>query len=216
MSDDVLNACGDLPVDDNKPQIKKLAKPESISSALRNTNPHFGDPEYENNCPTCSTAAFLRMQGYDVHAAKSHGQMRSLEDLLTGVLGLDPAIHSDTRIIDDKNGFFAKSPADAERMLLRKFGKNAEGVIRIPTKLLNGQKRKYNENDEPIIEGHAFNFKIVDGVVKFFDTQDPSGIRDDSWLRSVIWNVIDPGESVSVYRLDGLEPIIERVLEEFE
>lgn len=60
------------------------------------------------------------------------------------------------KVIDGSAVKFGKSPKDASEMLVNKFGKNASGVVSVQLKTGGG---------------HAFNWTIKDGIVKFFDGQ---------------------------------------------
>lgn len=165
--------------------IRKLAKPESLSETLKNVNPHLGDRAYKNNCTFCSVTSFLRQQGYDVAAGKTPGAKP--QDLGSVV----EKCFKNAKVLDGSATKFGRSRQDAAEMLLKRYGQNAEGVCSIQWK------------KEVADGGHAFNWKIKDGVVSFFDSQ--SG-RDDSFV-SKYWSrgMIDPNGGLHLARLDGLE-----------
>lgn len=78
-------------------------------------------------------------------------------------------------------------------MLLKRFGQNAEGVCSIQWKGGRG--------------GHAFNWKIKEGIISFFDGQN--GYEDAEISR--LWGLIDPNGSLQLVRLDNLEVDLEAV-----
>lgn len=91
------------------------------------------------------------------------------------------------KVIDGSAVKFGKSPKDASEMLVNKFGKNASGVVSVQLKTGGG---------------HAFNWEIKDGVVKFFDGQNN---RDDSVVSSLYWRMMNPNDSLTIARLDNAE-----------
>lgn len=161
--------------------LKRLSKPETLEETLRNTNPNRGHPDYDNNCTLCSITAFLRQQGYDVTAGKTGGKQQMLggkvEECFKGV-----------KVLDGSAVKFGRSRKDATEMLLNRFGNNAEGVCGIQWK--NGR-------------GHAFNWKIKDGNVSFFDGQ--SGWNDSIVSRFWSKGLINPNDSLCLARLDNAE-----------
>lgn len=193
-----------------KTSLKKLATPDTVGQAMKNTNPKFGNMDYRANCTSCSVAAFLRTIGYDVKAGKvPGGNGQKLENIVSRLFNIDIAI-DDSRVLNDGSGSFASSPDKAARMLVRKFGNDADGVIGIARRSI----RQPTVQDEAT--GHAFNFKIREGIVEFFDSQDPSGIRNDSWIRDTLWSIIDPTKTVTAFRLDGLDVRVDNALKELE
>ena len=80
---------------------------------------------------------------------------------------------------------FGRSQKDAAEMLVKRFGENAQGLCGIQWKGGAG--------------GHTFSWKIVDGIVSFFDAQ--AGSSDVSHY----WNGIDLAGNLTLARLDGLE-----------
>lgn len=172
--------------------IKKLAKPESLSETLKNVNPHSGDGNYDNNCTLCSIASFLRQNGYDVTAGKTGGKQQNLGGIVErGFKG--------AKVLDGSAVKFGKSRQDAAEMLIKRYGQNAEGVCSIQWK--GGG-------------GHAFNWKIRDGIVSFFDGQKN---RNDS-IVSLYWSreLINPNGNLQLARLDDAEinlDVIKELLE---
>ena len=195
--------------------LKKLAKPETVKEVLRNTNPHFGEDEYFGNCTLCATAGYLRGQGYDVKAGKVAGGSQHLRDVVERMFKVDFSVN-DSRLQQDYATHFSKSPEAASRILIRRFGNDAEGVIGFAKKPQTDPIRQIINDGNPSAEGHAFNFKITNGIVTFFDNQNPSGNRDDAWCRSMIWSQIDPNKSYTAIRLDGLEINPDAILRELE
>lgn len=160
--------------------IKRLAKPESLEDTLKNVNPPGRDGNYRNNCTLCSVTSFLRQQGLDVLAGKTGGQQQSVVNIVEECFkGAKTTTGSAVK--------FGRSRQDAAEMLLNKYGRNAEGVCSIQWKSKPG--------------GHAFNWKIKDGIVSFFDGQ--SGVGDS--IVSGYWNDINPNGGLELARLDGAE-----------
>ena len=93
------------------------------------------------------------------------------------------------KVFDGSAIKFGRSRNDAAEMLVKRFGNNAEGVVAV----------QWRGNG-----GHIFNWKIVDGIVKFFDGQQ--GLTDDK-VSMRYWNLIDPNGFLQIARLDGLEVI---------
>lgn len=135
---------------------------------------------YKNNCTFCSIASYLRTKGYDVTARDTGGK----QQMLGGVV---ESCFKGAKVIDGSAVKFGKSPKDASEMLVNKFGKNASGVVSVQLKTGGG---------------HAFNWEIKDGVVKFFDGQNN---RDDSVVSSLYWRMMNPNDSLTIARLDNAE-----------
>lgn len=175
---------GDLPKETTKSSVvtgfKKLSQSEHLNDTLKNTNPLLGKNEGKNNCSACSVTAFLRRQGYDVTAKSTGGEMQNLG-------GVVEKCFKGAKVFDGSAIKFGRSRNDAAEMLLKRFGNNAEGVVGVQWR--NGQ-------------GHAFNWKIKDGIVSFFDAQQ--GLNDDR-VSMRYWSMIDPKGALQLTRLDGLE-----------
>lgn len=160
--------------------VKKLAKAESLEDTLRNVNSHSGtNKNYSNNCTLCSITTFLRQAGLDVKAGSTGGKPQQLGDKVE-------ACFKGAKVLEGSAGKFGRSRQDAAEMLVNKFGQNASGVCSIQWK--NGG-------------GHAFNWSIKDGVVKFFDGQ----INRDDNIVSKYWKSIDPNGGLTLARLDNAE-----------
>lgn len=160
--------------------VKKFAKAESLEDTLRNVNSHSGtNKNYSNNCTLCSITTFLRQAGLDVKAGSTGGKPQQLGDKVE-------ACFKGAKVLEGSAGKFGRSRQDAAEMLVNKFGQNASGVCSIQWK--NGG-------------GHAFNWSIKDGVVKFFDGQMN---RDDN-IVSKYWKSIDPNGGLTLARLDNAE-----------
>ncbi len=166
--------------------IKKLSSPESLSDTLKKVNPHLGDAKYDNNCTLCSIASFLRQKGYDVVAGSTGGKQQNLG-------GIVEECFKGAKVFDGSAIKFGRSRQDAGEMLLKRFGQNAEGVCSIQWKGGRG--------------GHAFNWKIKEGIISFFDGQN--GYEDAEISR--LWGLIDPNGSLQLVRLDNLEVDLEAV-----
>lgn len=172
--------------------IKKLAKAESLSDTLKNVNPHRLDSNYKNNCTLCSIASFLRQKGYDVTAGSTGGKPQNLG-------GIVEKCFKNAKVLDGSATKFGRSRQDAAEMLLKRYGQNAEGVCAI--KFKNGR-------------GHAFNWKIADGVVSFFDGQ--SGWDDSVVSRFWSRGLINTNDSLILARLDNAEIDFDAVKELLE
>lgn len=160
--------------------IKKLAKPETLGETLKNVNPNRGNPIYDNNCTLCSITSFLRQKGFDVKAGKTGGKQQMLG-------GIVEECFKGAKVIDGSAVKFGRSRNDAAEMLLKRFGQNAEGVCSVQWKTGTG---------------HAFNWKIKNGVVSFFDAQQG---RDDAYVSGKYWKMINPNDSLALARLDDAE-----------
>ena len=160
--------------------LKRLAKAESLSETLKNVNPNRGNPDYNNNCTLCSIASFFRQQGLDVKAGKTGGEGQILG-------GIVEECFKGAKVLDGSAVKFGRSRQDAAEMLLKRFGNNAEGVCGVQWK--NGG-------------GHAFNWKIKDGIVSFFDGQ--SG-KTDVYCSNVYWRLINSNGHLTIARLDNAE-----------
>lgn len=166
--------------------FKKLSKPETLSETLKNVNPHRGERFYKNNCTLCSIAVFLRQNGLDVTAGKTGGE----QQILNGVV---EECFKEAKTFDGSAVKFGKSRQDATEMLLKRFGNNAYGVCSID----------WNPDNSLGFEGgHAFSWKIEDGVVSFFDGQ---ANRDDVMV-SKYWSkgLIYLHGSLQIARLDDV------------
>lgn len=163
--------------------FRKLAKRETYSELVKNVNPLLGKLEGRNNCAACGLATFFRSYfGIDVTAKSTGGEMQNLG-------GVVEKCFKGAKVLDGSAIKFGRSRNDAAEMLVRKFGNDAEGVVRVPWR--NGK-------------GHIFNWKITNGVVTFLDGQQ--GLTDDK-ISMRYWNLIDPNGNLQLARLDGLEVI---------
>lgn len=167
--------------------IKKLAKGESLEDTLKNVNSHSGtNKNYSNNCTLCSITTFLRQAGLDVKAGSTGGKPQQLGDKVE-------ACFKGAKVLEGSAGKFGRSRKDAAEMLINKFGQNASGVCSIQW------KKEYTPNGRG--GGHAFNWSIKDGVVKFFDGQ---ANKNDN-IVSNYWKMIDPNGGLTLARLDNAE-----------
>lgn len=169
--------------------IKKLTKPETLEETLKNANRNCGNPLYKNNCTYCSVTTFLRSIGYDVTARNTGGEPQ----ILGGVI---ERCFKGAKVMDGSAVKFGRSRQDAAEMLISKFGNNASGVCDIQFK--GGG-------------GHAFNWSIKEGVVKFFDGQDVASPINDSNFIDMWWRTINPNGGLTIARLDNAEIIEEAV-----
>lgn len=100
------------------------------------------------------------------------------------------------KVIDGSAVKFGKSPKDASEMLVNKFGKNASGVVSVQLKTGGG---------------HAFNWTIKDGIVKFFDGQDSSSLINNTQTLEIWWKRIKQNDALTIARLDNAEVVIDRL-----
>lgn len=157
--------------------FSRLVNSETLEETMRNTNPLRGKPEGRNNCTVCGISACLRMMGYDV---KAKGTGREMQNLL----GIVEECFDNFKKIEGSAVKFGRSRNDAAEMLLKRFGKNAYGVVNIQWKGSGG---------------HTFNWKIENSIVSFFDAQNN---WDDSIVSSRFWGLIDPQGAFQAARLD--------------
>ena len=159
--------------------IKPLNAKESLSDTLSKANPYRGTIEGKNNCVPSAIAGYLRQHGYDVTARSTNGVMQN-----TG--GVVEECFKNAKVFDGSAVKFGRSKADAEEMLIKRFGNNAEGLVAVDLK--NGS----------VTGGHCFSWSIQDGVVKFRDFNTG---RDDSSV-SNYWRIIDPNGQLTVAKLE--------------
>ncbi|MBO7450659.1 MAG: hypothetical protein J6U54_09840 [Clostridiales bacterium] len=196
ITDQTLKGFGSVPFDNvqDTGSIKRLSKPDSITDAIRNTNPKRGDPAYDGNCTSCAVAAFMRTRGFNVRAGKVRNKNQLLSSMTLRCFDYD----IDTNTLSGDAFKFGSTPEQTSRKLIEKFGNNASGVIGFHMK---------TRGDRSI--GHAFNFTIENGVVKFFDTQEPKLNIDDKFIRKVYWPKMIANLPFEAIRLDNAEPIFD-------
>lgn len=161
---------------DIKPKMLKYK--ESISDTVKAVNPLRSSPEGDNNCVCCSMASILRQMGYDVTAKAAPGQKPLNSN------GVIEACFNGAKIFDGRAIKFGKSREDAAEMLVKLYGQNAQGIVGIQWKNKSA--------------GHAFNWKIIDGKVQFFDGQ--KGLTDE--MVSKYFTSIDPSKALMLAGLD--------------
>lgn len=179
----------------SKAGFKTLDHCESVKERVQNTNGYYGSKLGYNNCTINSVMSYLRSQGVDVKAGSTNGVMQNLNGIVQECFKSVPEYSSRTKTgcIDGKASEFGKSYEDAKAFIRKKYGDNAEGVVGIDW--INGG-------------GHAFNWKVVNGEVSFFDPQAKTMDVSDYWTRS---NKININGSLQAARLDGYEPRAEGV-----
>ena len=128
--------------------------------------------------------------GYNVTAKSTGGEMQNLG-------GLVEKCFSGAKVTEGSAVKFGKSVSDASEMLVRKFGDNASGVCSVQFRTLTGPR------------GHAFNWSIKDGVVTFFDGQNPSSFINTN--PELIWKKIIQGDPITLARLDNAAIIEEAI-----
>ena len=159
---------------------KKLPKSESLLDSVAKANPLRGTEEGDNNCVPSAIAGCLRQLGFDVTAKGTGGKAQNCGGVLEECF-------KNIKVLSGSAVKFGKSPSDAAEMLKKRYGDNAFGVCNIQWKGTEG--------------GHAFGWRISEGVVSFFDPQQGTG--DNSVKR--YWNLINPFGSLDVARLDDAE-----------
>ncbi len=160
--------------------LKRLSKPESLQESLKNANPYRGMEDGKNTCTHAAVAGYLRQHGFDVVLEPTGGKMQNQN-------GVIEQCFKNVKTIDGSAIKFGKSKKDAEEMLIKRFGDNAEGVCGIQWLGGNG--------------GHTFNWKIENGTVTFIDFKEGTiGSQLD-----VYWKHIDPQGNLQLARLDNAE-----------
>ena len=153
---------------------KRLLKKESIDDTIR-----FANPTRSNtNCVASSFAGFLRQQGLGVTAKDVKVTPEELVRACFKNANSDSVKHVRAERL-------AKSPTETAKFLLKKFGNDGYGMISVPW--LQGK-------------GHEFNFRIREGRVLYFDSQQ--GIKGKDLFK--FWRNIDPNKEISFVRLDDL------------
>lgn len=193
MGDKPVSSLGQAPAATQKAVetvkgFKKLAQPESFADTLKKTNPLRGSREGDNNCVLSAIAGFMRQAGYDVTAGSTPGQKP------LNPAGVVEECFKGAKIVEGSATKFAKSRQDAAEMLLKRFGPNAQGLCGIQWKGKDA--------------GHTFSWKIVNGVVSFFDNQQGLDDKDISWY----FNMINPNGNLTLTRLDDAEIDLDAVL----
>lgn len=163
--------------------FKKMATSESLSETIKNANPNRGKVLYDNNCTYCSVTSYLRSIGYDVTARDTGGKPQILGGVIENCF-------KGAKVVDGTAVKFGRSTKDAAEMLVNKFGQNASGVCDVQFK--GGG-------------GHAFNWTIKDGIVKFFDGQDATSPVNTNI--GAFWKTINPNGGLTLARLDNAEVI---------
>ena len=180
--------------------IPKLTDPESLREAVLSTNPHLGDSNYKNNCGLCAVGGILRQTlGLNITAGKAPNGVNAgglVEELFPGIQDMKAEANGvlRSRTLDGTATTFGRSKEDAAKMLVKRFGQNAEGICSIQWK---------NTIPGESVGGHVFSWKIKDGRVLFIDYQQQLAGRDLDTLK--YWNYIDPSGKLYLARLDGLE-----------
>ena len=186
LTGDIFDKIGDQPISQvgeaaQKPKndFKRIKEP--LKDSIQKANPLLGSEEGTNNCTYCAVAGAMRMMGFDVVAKGTGGTGRNL-----GVVADD--CFRGARILEGNAKTFGKSPKDAAELLKKKFGDNAYGMVGAPLTENRG--------------GHAFSWRIQDGVVEFFDFQQK---RTNDTIVQKYWNHIDPNGYLTLVRLDNAE-----------
>ena len=166
-------------------EFVKLSVKESIEDSISKANPLKGTVEGSNNCVPSAIASFMRQAGYDVTARSTNGKMQN-------TAGVIEECFKGAKVLEGSATKFGQSKADASDMLLKRFGKDAEGVCAI---------------DWTTGGGHCFSWKIERGKVMFYDGQN--GFGDENV--SKYWKRIKRDGQLVLARLDNLEIDIEAV-----
>lgn len=180
---------GGFPEDHIYAGLPKLSDSISSDEILKTANPYKGI-EGRNNCVYSAIAGFLRSEGVDVTARPTPGGApQNGPGVAEEVFKALSDLSNRRRIMEGSAITFGRSREDAERMLKKRFGENAKGFVNV----------QWKEGG-----GHAFNFEIVNGEVKFMDYR--FGLTDEMIMRNHYWDDIDTSGSFSMIRLDGLVP----------
>ena len=167
--------------------FKRMSSKEAISDTIKKANPNRGKSLYNNNCTYCSVTSYLRSIGYDVIARDTGGKPQNLGGVIENCF-------KGAKVVDGSAVKFGKSTKDASEMLINKFGQNASGVCDVQFK--GGG-------------GHAFNWSIKDGVVKFFDGQDVTSKINTNI--DAFWKTIDTNGGLTLARLDNAEVVSDAI-----
>lgn len=167
--------------------LPDIGKNEPILERMAKVNP----AHHEDNCLPSAIAGQLRLMGKDVTAQGLNEGNRLPMDKALKKCFSGAQILTDNPNNREMASRFAKSRADAEKLLVEKFGQNASGVIGVNwTKEMGGG-------------GHAFNFQIFNGHVVFSDYQnsftDGHNVLNNFWKM----NAIDGNKYICLAKLDG-------------
>lgn len=176
-------------------KLKKLSKPETVSEALKAANTLSAE-EGKNTCVPSAIAGYMRTQyGIDAKVKSTGGQMQN-------TAGVIESCFSGAKIIEGKAVTFGKGRKDAEDMLIRRFGNNAEGIVAVDLWLDSAHKRK---------TGHAFSFKITNGVVEFMDYRHGRSDSDIMSPGNEYFNRIDTAGQLVLANLKDATPLYEEI-----
>ena len=174
---------------------------ESISERVNNTNPFLNkngsrNIEGKNNCSLTSVFGFLRGKGIDVQAGSTNGQPQILGGIIEECFKVprDSNGNVTKHIIEGHIKSFTESKESAEKLIVSRFGPNAEGVCAA--------------NIGAQGAGHAFSWKTINGKTQFFDCQ--IGKENVDYWNDMIHN-INKDSNVIIARLDDLTPNIEGI-----
>jgi len=185
----------------------KSIKPESFIKKINpkyDPSPYVFDGSYKNNCANCAIAFDLQSRGLNVEARgnKTGTTIPSIARLFKGITS-----ESFCELEDDMNlPKFSMSSAKTQRGYLAERGKK---VYDIASRKIGEQ---FEDGSHGIVSmptldgGHAFNWVKNNGVVKFYDSQDPKRdvIRDVLSLYDYHPNSID--NAFTALRTDNLIP----------
>ena len=168
---------------------------ESVAESFKRANP-TGD---RNNCPFTSMTGILRQNfGIDCSAKACKGTTPDALDLARKCF---PGCKTIPRRTGDgaTAAVFGKSKADAERMLTKRIGENASGIVGFQWNALAGK---------PDGAGHVIAFSIKDGKASFYDFQTGYELTESTW------RLINPSGLLQVARLDDVKPDLD-ILEKY-
>lgn len=190
-----INLAGDAEEYVGGTKLKKLSKPESVSEALKSANTLSAE-DAKNTCVPSGIAGFLRTKyGVDAKVKTTGGQMQN-------TAGVIESCFSGAKIIEGKAVTFGKGRKEAEEMLVRRFGNNAEGIVAVDLWLDRNHTRK---------TGHAFNFKITDGVVEFMDYRHGRSDLDIMSPGTEYFSRIDTNGQLTLANLANATPLFEEI-----
>ena len=147
----------DIDIFDEETGFKKLAREVSDAERMAQVNPsHF-----QHNCKECSYAfAQSEIHGIDV-SANDKSMSGNLYDFVSKNFGIDP---DTSRAYGTVSGNRENIKSRLEKQLLKRYKDGDVGAVAVnfsPEYLREGAQES----------GHAFNWRIKDGMVKFIDSQ---------------------------------------------
>lgn len=163
----------------------KLGKLKFTTNVTGSTNPG----NYRNNCKDVAEATLKRWLGVDASAVAGPNSVKgNLHDFVRAK-GYNP---KGVKWLGDTGSVTAHSSGDSTfrvtKQLLRKYKDGDCGMITVPWR----KEVRITPNDD----GHAFNWFIQNGAVKFFDDQGDAGYNASRWLKYT-----EPGKEIEICQI---------------